>query len=230
MPSRNRETYVPLASQLIIGQLVSMASKRRSQFSLKTVLAAMAGICAVLALLQEAGIFVISLAFFWFLVGLLFVPAKPRVRTVAVCLGLGVIAGITALLDLAVPIVVSIRSALASFAVGFSFAVPLIRGPCWSARAAALATYLVWLLLLPHASWDPRKPFWRAYGSIEKGMTRQEVEELLRRQFDGRVPDHKYDARHWFFYLNSNNGRYDSEIIAVDISKGRVENVAYWPD
>lgn len=207
-----------------------MDGEFRLQFSLKTAFAALTGIAAFLALAHWTHFIVAALAFACFLAGLAFRFAGPSVGGIACLAGLGLIALLTTLVDGVIPVIASLRGVLGAFAIAFSFAAPLLLGSHRKRRAAALAVHFAWLLFLTRGAWDPRKPFWRFYSSIERGMTQEQVDEQLRRQFTGRLPQGRYVEDQWYYCLDPNDGRYNAEIIWVVFRNGRVTEAHYSPD
>ncbi len=207
-----------------------MDGEFRLQFSLKTAFAALTGVAAFLALAHWTEIVVAALAFACFLAGLVLRLAGPRVHGIAFFAGLGLIALLTTLLDCVIPMIASLRGVLGAFAVAISFAAPLLLGSQRKRRTAVLAVYFVWLLFLTRGEWDPRKPFWRFYCSIERGMTQEQVDGQLRWQFTGDLPTRQYVADEWQFCLDPNDGRYNSEIIWIVFRNGRVTEAHYSSD
>ncbi|HEX5443151.1 MAG TPA: hypothetical protein VFW87_04945 [Pirellulales bacterium] len=197
---------------------------------MKVLFGVTATICSILALLHWAGIFVVGLSLYCGFIGILVAGALPNVRYGAGCFGLVLITVLTTLLDLGMPVIVSLRGVLGASAVGISYIAPLVYRSRWRAWSAALAIYVCWLLFLSRAPWDPRKPFWRAYDSIEFGMTPTEVEEQFRQQFGDRLPDRRHAVNRWWFYLDSNDGRYNAEFIEIIFIDGRVVDANYLPD
>lgn len=99
---------------------------------------------------------------------------------------------------------------------------------------AAIAIYGVfsaWIVTLKQVDWDARKPFLRAYQQIRPGMTQADVESLMHRQFAGK----KQPVAHWrkgsgSYILDPDDGRFNSEIIAIKMLDDRVVSADYLAD
>lgn len=101
---------------------------------------------------------------------------------------------------------------------------------------APLVPFAAILCFLHLADTSPLKPFARFYNAIEPGMTDAEVFGALNRQFlsTGRYPQPVVNRRvgpaHIEFILDPSDGRYDAEIVAVDVEEGRVLRKQYYGD
>jgi hypothetical protein len=100
----------------------------------------------------------------------------------------------------------------------------------------ALLPFAALLALLAVADTSPVKPFARFYAAVEPGMTEEEVLKALDHQFPatGRYPrplvNRRVGPTHLAFILDPQDGRYDSEIVALELEAGRVVRKRYYPD
>ncbi len=99
-----------------------------------------------------------------------------------------------------------------------------------------LVPFLAAIILLRLVDTTPLKPFGRFYAAIVPGMTETEVLSELDEQFP---PKGRYvrpfvnrlvGPDHLGFILDRSDGRYDTEIVALDFIKGRVHSKRYIHD
>jgi hypothetical protein len=109
----------------------------------------------------------------------------------------------------------------------------------WARRAECLIPLLVFLVLLELlavADTSPLKPFGRFYAGIKPGMTEADVLRALEREFPPTGPpprpvvNRRVGPNHLGFILDPKDGRYDAEIVAVDLLAGRVVSKHYYSD
>lgn len=99
-----------------------------------------------------------------------------------------------------------------------------------------LLPFMVVLAFLPRIDLSPLKPFARFYAAIESGMTEMEVLRALETQFprEGRYRrpfvNRRLGQTHLGFILDPKDGRYDTEIVALELEDGRVVSKRYYAD
>lgn len=82
-------------------------------------------------------------------------------------------------------------------------------------------------------NFDPRAPFVRAFDRIRPGMALTDVDAIFRKEFRGtklptRMGEHNDAAVSYF--LDLDDGHYNSEIVWVHLQQGLVINASYHPD
>ncbi len=159
-----------------------------------------------------------------------------RLAVAAVVALLALIGGAFTIGDLGLGVSASTPAVLIALGLGFLAASPLFFGGRRGVRrllaaVAIYAAFAAWIVTLRRVDWDERKPFLRAFQQIHVGMTRSEVEALMRTEFLGRkAPTSGWDASHERYTLDPDDARYDSEIVFIRISEGRVVSADYLPD
>ncbi|MHB1426257.1 MAG: hypothetical protein ACYC3I_24085 [Gemmataceae bacterium] len=99
-----------------------------------------------------------------------------------------------------------------------------------------LLPFAAMLAFLPLLDTSPLNPFTRFYAAIEPGMTEAEVLRILDNQFPptGGYPrplvNRRVGPTHLGFILDPRDGRYDAEMVTVDLEAGRVVKKQYYPD
>jgi hypothetical protein len=86
-----------------------------------------------------------------------------------------------------------------------------------------LALVLVILAIFYVTSWNPRKPFLRAFFQVQPGMTPSDVRELMR---DFKV----YESGNTWTFWPEKNWRFDSDGGEVDFVNGVVSERRFSPD
>jgi hypothetical protein len=92
------------------------------------------------------------------------------------------------------------------------------------------------MLRLPWLDTSPQKPFQRFYAAIRSGMTELEVLGALHSQFPvtGKYPrpfvNRLVGPNHLGFILDPDEGRYDAEIVSVELDSARVIRKQYQMD
>ena len=98
---------------------------------------------------------------------------------------------------------------------------------------AVLAIYAVftfWIAGQRNIDWNMRRHFLRAYAQIKPGMTRIEVERIMRNHFGSKRPLSRFDDSGVLFTLYPYDGRFNSEIIDVRMLEGKVVEADYLRD
>ncbi len=121
---------------------------------------------------------------------------------------------------------------LPSVALGSALAV------VWRFRSptvAMLATsFLAAWIVMNFTDFTPVKPYVRFYAAIRPGITETDLLTLLNEQFPqpGRyaVPAYRRVGNQVFFNLDLTDGRYDAEVVSVDLQDNRVVAKAFQPD
>jgi hypothetical protein len=100
-------------------------------------------------------------------------------------------------------------------------------------RLLAIAIFCVfcwWITFQKHIDWNMKRPFLRFYSRIETGMTRDQVEAILREEFPARRPVVRIDDGGMHLRLDPNDGRFNSEVIMIQMVDGHVNWKHYSPD
>jgi hypothetical protein len=159
-----------------------------------------------------------------------------RKAVLATALALVVLFGAAFVLDLLAGASVSVL-----FLGGVAALGAVAAGVVWAASRRAecllvLLPFAALLVFLARADTSPLKPFARFYAAVEPGMTEEEVLKALDDQFPatGRYPrplvNRWVGPSHLAFILDPQDGRYDSEIVDLDLEAGRVVRKRYYPD
>lgn len=84
------------------------------------------------------------------------------------------------------------------------------------------------VMYVRRSDWNPRKAFLRGSVQIRPGMTRDEVESVMRRVFAGRkAPAAKWEPGAGHYILDPDDGAYNAETLTIQMSHGRVISSAY---
>jgi hypothetical protein len=108
--------------------------------------------------------------------------------------------------------------------------------PAWKDRLAQVAAVVcgVVLIALPFVSLVPVKPFRQFYETLRCGMTAEDVRGELARRFpaNGRFPrpvEHASDEG-LSFQLDPKDGRYNAELVVVQLAAGKAVSKTYLMD
>jgi hypothetical protein len=75
-----------------------------------------------------------------------------------------------------------------------------------------------------------RRPFLRAFSKIHPGMSREQVEAIMRQEFRGKRPVLRVYPSVLQFTLDPDDGRFNSELIVIEMAGGKVISSDYLPD
>ncbi len=140
------------------------------------------------------------------------------------------------LADLAVQLSTSATALLVVLALGLLFSLPLFFGGRRSIHQLLIAVavygiFAAWIVTLPRIDWDVAKPFVRAFHQIHPGMTRADVEVVMRREFLGKkAPTPTWKAQTGHYILDPDDGAFNAEILFLQMTDGRVTSVEYLMD
>jgi hypothetical protein len=84
--------------------------------------------------------------------------------------------------------------------------------------------FLAWISAQKQIDWNMRRPFLRVYAQIQSGMTREEVQAIVCREFPSRRPVARHDIWGVHYTLDPNDGRFNSEFIIL----GTVNEKVSW--
>lgn len=165
-------------------------------------------------------------------------PRDPwfRARVLLVAGWLGFLWLAYGVLDLTIPWVSATTPVLFLFlALGGLLTLPLLIGRGRGLRhlmaaVALFGAFAAGIAHRYHSNDDLVKPFARAFAGIRSGMTPAEVDAVFRAQFPGRLPLKEGGGGSISYILDPDDGRYNSEIIYVKLTNGRVVAVEYLPD
>jgi hypothetical protein len=112
--------------------------------------------------------------------------------------------------------------------------------PIWKRRRssrdlmAAIVLYAVFagglVAIQNYNDGTPVNRFTKLYWKIHTGMTKNEVEEVIREIFPAVQPSIQWDEDVGFINLGPVDPDYDAEVIQVDLVDGRVAGTSYSPD
>ena len=140
-----------------------------------------------------------------------------------------------AVIDMTFSIGESTEAVCAALVFGFFAVSPLFIDRAIRVRSllVVIAVYSVfasWVLVQRNIDWNMRRHFLRAYAQIHNGMTREEVEGVMRKVFRGKRPFARSDDSGVQYTLDPDDGRFDSEFIVVRVLGGKVVATEYLPD
>jgi hypothetical protein len=95
---------------------------------------------------------------------------------------------------------------------------------------AVYGQFACWIVVQREIDWNMRRPFRRAYSQIRPGMTMEQVEAIMQRRFRGKRPVGRFDDRGAQYTLDPDDGRFNSEIIVIEMADGKVASAYYLPD
>jgi hypothetical protein len=140
-----------------------------------------------------------------------------------------------AVFDMALGISERKKLVLIALTLGLVAAWPLFLGRGRGVRHLLLATAIYgafagWIAVQRQIDWNMRRPFLRAYAQIRPGMTREQVEALMRREFRGKRPVARWDDSGGQYTLDPDDGRFNAEFLTIYMNEGRVVSADYLPD
>jgi len=87
-----------------------------------------------------------------------------------------------------------------------------------------------WIVVQREIDWNMRRHFRRAYSQIRSGMTVEQVKAVMHQQFHGKRPVGRFDDWGAQYTLDPDDGRFNSEIIVIQMVGGKVASAYYLPD
>ncbi len=140
-----------------------------------------------------------------------------------------------AVFDMSFSVAESTEIVLMALLLGLVAAWPLLFRRARSVRSLLLAIALFgvfagWIVVQRQIDWNMRRPFRRAYSQIQPGMTREQVEAIMRRQFPRRRPVARFDRWGIQYTLDPDDGRFNSEFIMIEMNEGKVISTHYFFD
>jgi hypothetical protein len=137
-----------------------------------------------------------------------------------------------AVLDMTFCIGESRTAALIALALGLIAAGPMFfrkqGGVRWLLVAVAIyGLFAAWIAVQREIDWNMRRHFLRAYSQIHPGMTREQVEEIMSRQFRTKRPVLIVTSSGLLYRLDPGDGRFNSEFMDIDMVDGKVVSTYY---
>jgi hypothetical protein len=87
-----------------------------------------------------------------------------------------------------------------------------------------------WITVQRTIDWNMRRPFLRAYSQIRPGMTKEELDAIIRREFPDKLPVAEFSGDGRRYRLGPDDGRFNSEFIVFLMTDGKVTSFYYLPD
>jgi hypothetical protein len=137
-----------------------------------------------------------------------------------------------ALSDMSFNVAESTESLVAVLLLGLIAAAPLFLRQQIAMRRmlVAIAVYAVfagWIAAQRHIDWNMQVPFRRAYSQIHAGMSGEQVESVMNREFRGKRPIARIDRWGVQYSLDPDDGRYNAEFIIIHMIDGKVSSTEY---
>jgi hypothetical protein len=158
----------------------------------------------------------------------------PLLKAVSLT-ALGALGTAFTVLDMTFGIGESTQAMAIALTLGLVAALPLFVHEATRVRSllAGIAVYCVfsgWIVAQREIDWNMRRPFLRAYSRIHRGMTKEQVEDIMRQQFPGKRPVGRFSRGEMQYTLDPDDSRFNAESICIQLIDGKVTFTAYLPD
>jgi hypothetical protein len=140
-----------------------------------------------------------------------------------------------AVLDMTFCIGDSTDAVLIALMLGLVAAAPVLLHRAVRVRTLLVAVgvyslFACWIVVQREIDWNLRRPFRRAYSQIRPGMTMEQVKAIMHQRFRGKRPVGRFGGWGAQYTLDPDDGRFNSEIIVIQMADGKVASADYSAD
>jgi hypothetical protein len=137
-----------------------------------------------------------------------------------------------ALSDMSFNVAESIEAVAGALLLGLIAAAPLFLRQRIAMNRMLVAVVIYglfagWIAAQRRIDWNMQVPFLRAYSQIHPGMSEEQVESVMNREFRGKRPILRIDRWGLQYSLDPDDGRYNAEFIIIHMIGGKVTSTEY---
>jgi hypothetical protein len=121
---------------------------------------------------------------------------------------------------------------LIALAIGFLAVTPLLFERQIGVKrllliVAFFGVFTCWIAIQRNIDWNMRRHFLRAYAQLHPGMTAEQVDDVMRKNFPGKRPFARFYNSGVHYTLDPDDARFDSESINVTFVHGKLAAADY---